>query len=273
MIDILLPTYNGEKYLSTQLESIFQQTYHDWKIIIRDDGSSDGTLHIIEKWRQDHPHKIFFMDDGFSGLGASKSFCRLMEYSTASYIMLCDQDDYWYPHKIEVSMAAILEKENQYGIEKPLMVCSDLEVVDENLDLVSKSFWHDRKDNPSILNDFEKLIAQSVVTGNTILMNRASKEISIPINSNFFLHDQWISIKVARYGEIIFINKKLVKYRQHSSNALGSFVLNRKYLIKKINSIPYYIKSWIKLKSELNMEFSISKIVIFKLSYNFKKLI
>ena len=272
MIQIILPTYNGSKFLEAQLESILNQTNQDWKLLIRDDGSSDSTKSILQKWASTYPEKIELLADDKDRLGATGSFSKLLESATAPYVMLCDQDDFWLPHKIEVSLNCIKAAEEKFGSDMPLLSCSDLEVVDEELNQISPSFWKDRKDNPAILEDFEKLIAHSVVTGSTIMLNRAAVKISAPIKTRFFLHDQWISIKVARYGKILFIDEPLLKYRQHSSNVLGSFKINKRYLIKKIKAIPYYILSWKRLKKELEMDFSLVKVVFFKLGYNWNKI-
>lgn len=273
MINILLPTFNGSSYLEVQLESIFNQTNQDWKVLIRDDGSSDDTVAIIKKWQIKYPEKIEYIQDGSQRLGASGSFSKLLEFSNAPYVMLCDQDDYWLNKKIEISLKWVLAAEEEFGKNTPVMICTDLEVVDEQLNRISPSFWKDRKDNPAILNDFEKLIAHSVVTGSTIMLNRSAVEVSSPIKTNFFLHDQWISIKVAKYGKVLFINEPLIKYRQHDSNVMGSFKLNKRYLAKKVRSIPYYIRSWMKLKKELEIDFSLRKVVLFKLGYNLNKIL
>ncbi|MFT4856183.1 MAG: glycosyltransferase involved in cell wall biosynthesis [Algoriphagus sp.] len=272
MIEIILPTYNGSAYLEVQLESIFNQTNQDWKLLIRDDGSTDDTTSIIEKWQACFPEKIKYIRDESERLGAIGSFSKLLEYSSSPYVMLCDQDDFWLIKKVEISLNRLQAAEVKFGKNTPVMICSDLEVVDEQLNLISPSFWKDRKDDPTILGDFEKLIAHSVVTGSTIMLNRAAVLVSAPINTRFFLHDQWISIKVARYGKVLFINEPLIKYRQHTSNVLGSFKLNKRYLAKKAKSIPYYIRSWMKLKRELEMDFSLRKVVFFKLVYNWNKI-
>lgn len=271
MIDILIPTYNGAKYLKAQLDSILNQSYPNWRILIRDDGSTDGTLEIIEDWNCSHPDKLFIILDGDKGLGVSQSFGRLLMASSADYVMLCDQDDFWDSEKIRKSLDKIHEEE-QKGKQIPLMVCTDLEVVDSGLNTISKSFWRDRKDSPQILEDFEKLIAHSVVTGNTIMLNRAAVKLVFPIKTCFFLYDQWISIKVARYGKILFLDEALVKYRQHNNNVLGSFRFSKTYLFNKVRFIPYYIRSWIRLKEELEMDFSVKRVLLFKIKYNLNKI-
>lgn len=272
MIEILIPTFNGARYLKTQLDSILYQSCPHWRILIRDDGSTDGTLELIEEWRSSNPGKLFLISDEERGLGVSQSFARLLAHSTAPYVMLCDQDDYWDSEKIRKSLEAIQQEEGKKGIGFPLMVCTDLEIVDSELNSVSKSFWRDRKDSPMLLEDFEKLIAHSVVTGNTILLNRHAVELAIPINTNFFLYDQWIAIKVARHGKITFLNESLVKYRQHGNNVLGSFKFSKTYLINRVKYIPYYLRSWFRLKKELEMDFSVRRVLVFKIKYNLSKI-
>lgn len=271
MIDILIPTYNGAKYLDAQFHSIFEQDYKDWRILVRDDGSSDGTERIIAKWQELYPDKVLEIKGDSRGLGVSQSFGYLIAHSTSPYLMLCDQDDYWHPEKITKSLLAIQRAENELDTSVPMLVCTDLEIVDSDLKTISPSFWKDRKDSPTILRDFEKLIAHSVITGNTMMLNRSAANIAIPIRTDFFLYDQWISIKVARFGKIIFLDEPLVKYRQHDSNVLGSFRFSKSYLFKKMKFIPYYIRSWLKLKHELEMEFSVRKVLGFKIVYNLKK--
>jgi glycosyltransferase involved in cell wall biosynthesis len=93
MIEILIPTFNGARYLNSQLSSIFNQSFFQWRILIRDDGSTDGTLELIEEWRSSNPERFFLISDNEKGLGVSQSFARLLAHSSASYVMLCDQDD------------------------------------------------------------------------------------------------------------------------------------------------------------------------------------
>ncbi|MGY6521258.1 MAG: glycosyltransferase family 2 protein [Mongoliitalea sp.] len=274
MIEILLPTYNGEKYIDQQIVSLNAQSYQNWRILTRDDGSKDKTKEIILKWKAILGHKLIIYNEfNDVSLGVNKNFSFLMDKSTASYVMLCDQDDYWLPNKIEKSLIEIKKMEGQKEVNVPLMACCDSLIVDENLNLMHKSFWHLRKDDPSILSSFEKLVAQSVVTGNTIILNRSALEVCTPINTNFFLFDQWISIKVAYYGQIKFIPEALIKYRQHSQNVLGSYKVTFGYLISKIKYFPFYVTSWFKLKKDLNLNFSLSKVIWFKINYNIKRLI
>jgi len=93
MIEILLATYNGEKFLQEQLDSILHQTFQDWRIVAHDDGSTDATLEILQQFQLEHPSKIHILDDGLSFGSARDNFEHLMKHAAADYIMLCDQDD------------------------------------------------------------------------------------------------------------------------------------------------------------------------------------
>ena len=101
MIDIVLATYNGEKYVGEQIESIINQTYKDWKLIIRDDGSKDKTAEVIEKYAA-KDNRITIIKDGIGNLGFNGNFTKLLETSSQDYVMICDQDDVWIPEKIEI---------------------------------------------------------------------------------------------------------------------------------------------------------------------------
>lgn len=185
-VEILLATYNGSLFLEDQLNSILSQTYTDWVITVRDDGSSDGTFEILENWTKKLGSQFRVIKDDLGNLGSTKNFCQLLKISTSPYVLLCDQDDLWFPTKIERSLNLLKQLEQQKGEDFPIMVCSDLEVIDENSNTLTHSFWKDRNDDPNILDNYLKLIAHSVVTGNTILLNRSAVAISFPINTDFF---------------------------------------------------------------------------------------
>lgn len=115
MIDILLSTYNGEKYVEELLESLNNQTYKDFNVIVRDDGSTDRTLDIIKKYRDTNSLPIHILNDSLGNLGSTLSFETLMRNSKADYFMFCDQDDYWCEQKIEISLKRMYELESSSG--------------------------------------------------------------------------------------------------------------------------------------------------------------
>lgn len=113
MIDILLATYNGEKYLDSQITSIVNQTYKEWTLYIRDDVSFDNTQGVIKKWAL-LDSRIKLVDNRNESLGIGGNFLRLLRYSTADYICFCDQDDYWFENKLEVLYKVIKENHQTY---------------------------------------------------------------------------------------------------------------------------------------------------------------
>ena len=136
MVSILLATYNGEKFLIEQLNSIINQSYEDWTLYIHDDGSSDGTIAIINQYC-DQYENIIYLPDLIVHRGAAQSFMCLLEQVNADYYMFCDQDDVWLPYKIEKTYIAMQEK----PVDSPVLIFSDLVVVDSDLNIINKSFW------------------------------------------------------------------------------------------------------------------------------------
>jgi glycosyltransferase involved in cell wall biosynthesis len=97
---ILMATFNGESYVGSQIDSLLEQTYQNWHLIIRDDGSQDNTVGKLQHYRALHPDKITLIDDDNLNLGARSNFARLLTHAESDYIMLCDQDDIWLPQKV-----------------------------------------------------------------------------------------------------------------------------------------------------------------------------
>ena len=217
-IIVLLSTYNGEKYLKEQLNSLFSQTYKDFEIIARDDVSSDKTLEILKSYDV----KII---ESTQNLGAKKSFSTLLEYalqnSDSEYFMFCDQDDVWNHNKIEKTLAKMKELEAFYGNEKPLLIHTDLEVVDENLGTISNSMWEYEYILPKC-NSFNRLLIQNTVTGCTMMINRKLALKSLDIPKEAIMHDWWIGLVASYFGKIGYINASTIKYRQHGNNTIGA---------------------------------------------------
>lgn len=140
---ILLSTYNGILYLEDFLTSLEKQTYQNWNLIVRDDGSSDDTLAILHKF-SNNINKVSNLKDR-QNLGAKKSFSLLLDVALQSlkqneYIMFADQDDVWHTDKIQKIYQKMQELEKIHGKDVPLLIHSDLTVVDQNLEIVAHSF-------------------------------------------------------------------------------------------------------------------------------------
>lgn len=221
-VTILLSTYNGEKYLQEQLDSLFSQTYNDFVLIVRDDSSSDNSLEILKNYKQKYSQKIILLEEN-DNKGVIRSFSYLLEYAlkntNANYFMFCDQDDVWKPKKIEKTLLKMLELEKNKN--KPVLIHTDLELVDENLNLIHPSFWKHEHIFPEH-KSFNRLIMQNNITGCTVMINRVLAQKSLPIPENSIMHDWWIALVAAYFGEIDYINESTIKYRQHGSNTLGA---------------------------------------------------
>ncbi len=220
-IDILLATYNGQAYLREQIDSIFAQSNQDWRLIIRDDGSDDNTVRIVEDYAARLPGRIRLVTDNGSRLGANLNFGKLLEYADTEYIMFSDQDDVWLPNKIELTLNAMKAAEQIYP-DKPILIHTDLQVMDSELNTIANSMWSYQKLFPEVGNDLSRIMAQNVVTGCTVMINKRARAVSIPVPGEAIMYDWWIALNVCRHGKIIYVSIPSILYRQHSRNQIGA---------------------------------------------------
>lgn len=239
-MQILLSTYNGEAFLSEQLDSILAQTYSEWQLIIRDDDSSDSTLEIIKSYQQRVPGKIELYEGGVGG-NASSSFMSLLNYSSANYLMFCDQDDVWGKDKVERSLEALLqlEKENPKAL-----VYTDMEVVSSELKPLFSSFVKHQKLDPRWAEDQYAVFVQSMAAGCTMIFTKALVKSLHPIIAPLFQHDHWLLIHAAFYGKLAFLEERTIKYRQHNENAVGSHEIDTKYFLLKLRELRNVWRRW-----------------------------
>lgn len=216
-IDILLATYNGEKFVKEQIESILNQTYENFNLIISDDASTDNTLNILEEYeKKDTRIKVFKKE---KNKGLIDNFEFLLKNVTSDYFMFSDQDDIWKKDKIEKSINKL--KEESLGL-----VYTDLEIVDEKLNVIYPSYWKYKQIYKKIIkyNNFEALYLNNFVTGCTILAkSKYIKDIlPLPRNSKFVLHDYWTALIISAKDKISYVEEPTIQYRQHKNNRVGS---------------------------------------------------
>ena len=244
---IILATYNGEKYISEQIDSLLSQAYDNWKLWIHDDFSSDNTVTIIRKYIQKYPNKIILLDDNIRCGGAKENFTHLINSidDNFDYLMFCDQDDVWLENKIEITLKKMLNIEE----DRPALVHTNLKVVDDNLKIISKSMFDYQKLNPEWSKSLDISMVQNSVTGCTIMINKLAKEIISPIPSEAIMHDWWILLKILeKKGNINFIITPTILYRQHSLNSIGAgepsfFIFFKKiFKFKDTIKMAQYIK-------------------------------
>lgn len=238
-IALLLSTYNGSKYLKSQLDSLVVPKELAVFIVARDDGSQDGTLDILQS-----DQSITLLLE-YDNVGAKASFARLLEYalnnSDAQYLMFCDQDDVWHADKIEKTYRKMEELENAYGQDMPLLVHSDVSVADEMLHPISHSLWEHQHVNPTQIS-FHHFIVNNNVTGCTMMINRALAEKVKRIPQEAIMHDWWIAMVASAFGKIAFINEPLMLYRQHGANDTGAKKYGFRYVLKKLFQKPSFEK-------------------------------
>ena len=221
-IAILMATYNGEKFLREQIDSLFTQTYQDWHLYVHDDGSTDSTISIVKEYIDNHPGRITLMDYPSQG-GACKNFLSMLDRVDAPYYMFCDQDDVWLPEKIEREYSEIRELERREVSLKPIVVYSNLIVTDSDLNIISPSLWEIAGIYPEFVNSFGEMAANTLMSGCTMIFNHSVKQIMPPYTDKITMHDAWIACCVTKNNGVLYpIKQPTIYYRQHSSNALGA---------------------------------------------------
>jgi glycosyltransferase involved in cell wall biosynthesis len=231
-IDIVLATYNGERFIQRQIESVLAQMDDGCRLLVRDDGSSDRTLELVRQLARRCPDRIVFLDNGAERLGACGSFGRLLESSNADYVALCDQDDVWLPGRLSLPLERIRAVEQTFGATTPVLAHTDLAVVDEDLQAMAPSFWAYSRLDPLRGGRLNRLLVQNVVTGCATMMNRALVRRACPIPTAAPMHDWWLALVASAFGRIEAIPEKTILYRQHSTNSLGATRYNWRYVVR-----------------------------------------
>lgn len=220
-VEILLGAHDGERYLAAQLDSILAQTHQDWRLTIRDDGSSDATLAIAEEYARRHPDRISVSSRPTASGSAARNFLELVAASTGRWVMLADQDDVWLPDKIAVTLDRMTALEADLGPGVPALVHTDLQVTDADLTVVEPSMVRSQ-----VLDGAEtrlaSLVIQNPVTGCTVMINRALADRVSPPFDGVAMHDWWLAVLAAAFGGLAFVDRPTVLYRQHGANTVGA---------------------------------------------------
>lgn len=206
---VLMSTYQGERFIMEQLLSILSQLPEDGRLLIRDDGSNDKTVAIIQSI--DDPRISLTCG---TNLGFSRSFFTLMAATpdSADMVMLSDQDDVWLPQKIERAWQHI---KNANGT--PTLYCARQQLVDINLGPIALSQRFSRP--PS----FQNALTENIVTGCTAAFNRAALDLALKLNDTdrVYFHDWWLYLVVSAFGKVLVDDEPTIFYRQHGGNTIG----------------------------------------------------
>jgi len=221
-IGVALACYNGEGYLQMQLDSLAGQTDQGFTVLMQDDGSSDGTMRLLEEAAQRDARFRLGAENG-RRLGAKGNFMSLLQQENSDYTALCDQDDLWHADKLARCRAAMEEAEKQWGEQTPILVHSDCRVVDGEGRTVHESFFaHQGWDAHAVT--LPRLLVQNNVTGCTLMMNAPLRRLVAKHGKaeNMHMHDWFIALTAAAFGHVVFVNEQLMDYRQHGKNVMGA---------------------------------------------------
>jgi hypothetical protein len=226
-VQVLLATYNGARFLREQIDSVLAQEDVTVRILARDDGSNDETRDILAEYATTYPERFHVVQDGLRTGTARGNFGLLLKATNAKYAAFCDQDDVWLPNKLHDSMVAMRLLESRHGEHSPLLVYTDLRVVDESLRTVSESLWQSNSlvgvQSPSLAG----LLSENVVTGCTALLNRALINRMAIMPATAQMHDHWAALLASSLGAMAAVPQPTVLYRQHASNVVGAVTAQR----------------------------------------------
>ena len=222
-------------------------------ISIRDDLSTDTTRIIIENYRKTYPDRINILDSG-ENLGTARSFGVLMGNSTGDFIVFCDQDDIWDTNKLREFDNFI--NENSLECNNPLIIYSDASIINENGNFLEDSHYKSQNLYLSDRNILKRILVQNVITGCTMVISKDLKEKSLPIPAGVIMHDWYLAICAAAFGNIYYLDIPLVGYRKHGKNVIGSRKhgkLGMEYLVDRIlRGMEYNVNSVNKLRTQIN---------------------
>lgn len=213
-IDIVLPYYNGSRYIEEQLQSILKNEgleNFDIRFIIINDCSNEQETKYLKKIL---PPKTLYIENA-SNMGVIKSIEIGLRASTAVYVLLCDQDDFWLPNKIRDT----INKLEDFPAEIPKLVFTDLTIVNDSLEKLHDSMLC--RNHYNMKNICSTIFLKNIVTGCTIGMNRKLLDVSLPFPDRVTMHDHWLACCAAYFGKLELIKSPTILYRQHGENQIG----------------------------------------------------
>ena len=220
---IVLSVYNGAAYLDAQLESIRGQSAGNWRLYARDDGSSDESGRRLREFALRDPRIEVIASEG-RNLGPAASFAALLQHALdrgERYVFLSDQDDVWLPDKCAHMLALMLEREANLGRDVPLLVHSDLCVVDQDLSRIHPSFLSLQGIDAGDKRRAVRLLLGNSVTGCASLVNAPLLRCALPM-PEVAMHDWWLAQCAGAFGDVAFLDSSTVLYRQHGKNVVGA---------------------------------------------------
>jgi hypothetical protein len=224
LIAIVLATYNGSRYLTEQLASLWAQSCQDFEVIVRDDGSVDNTRELLSREAARRPGRLRIIEDEFGRLGPKKSFGLLLQHSRSRWVAFCDQDDSWLPGKLETQLRTLQGLEALHGSATPLLCCSDAVVTDSALRVLQPSYFAEHRFEVAGGRDLvlPRLLFRNYAIGTTVMINKLLADHCQSIPDAAVMHDWWCALVACLVGKSAVLRDPQVRYRQHAANTIGS---------------------------------------------------
>ena len=211
-MSVALATYNGERFLRCQLDSVYSQTHKNLEVVVCDDGSSDGTIDILKNYKKNHGLRLLRNE---KNVGFVQNFAKAVSLCRGEFIALCDQDDIWFPEKIEILLSEIGNHS---------LICSDAELVDESGNIISRSLLGGSGHYAETDDQFRFFVFRNYVTGCTAMFRRDVADRGLPVPKGAMYHDWWFATVASTMDGVKCLDMVLTRYRQHSANDTGASV-------------------------------------------------
>ena len=239
-IDIAIPAYNCAAWLDDLIESILHQDVDNWRIIARDDASTDGTATRLAAWKQRLAERMLIVDGPERrNLGLVGNYSTILSATTSPWIMLADADDVWRPGKLALTLQAMRAAEAAHGSATPVLVFTDAAVVDEQLQPLAESYWRWSRANLAAANVFHQLVVDNPAISSTIMVNRALIDLALPMTGAVFALDWWAMMVAAAFGQIVKLDERTILYRRHSANdSLEPYAATTRGLVHRLLVAP-----------------------------------
>jgi glycosyltransferase involved in cell wall biosynthesis len=218
-IDIAVPSYNCAPWIDAFFESVIAQDFTDWRVVARDDASTDGTAARLVWWQSRLGDRMIIVDgSGARNLGMVGNYDAVLAATSAPFVMFADPDDVWRPGKMVQSQQAMRKAEATAGAAVPVIVCTDAQVVDDEQRPISPSYWKWSRMNPTLGNTLHRLAVESPVLTSTMMVNRALLRLALPLTGCASCPDWWPALVAGAFGRIVYVPERSVLYRRHPTN-------------------------------------------------------
>ena len=267
MISIAMTTYNGEKYVAAQMETILKQSFPADEIIICDDGSDDRTVAILKQIMAENPKANIQLIENDTNLGYVRNFYKAISLTKGDYIFLADQDDEWHLDKIERTMQVMQETD-------AAAVCTNCYFIDAESNRLEKVSGYDRNPFIDLVTEkitpisFYELVIGNIAQGCTYCFTKEVKEYYLRVNSKHLIHDHQIMFVASLLGKVYFLDEALIDYRLHGNNSVG---FGNAEEAQKIHwKIPTLKPVMVRYLEDLNRGIKVPHVNLYKLLYYFR---